>query len=592
MEETKGTKASPISGWRGPIKRIPLHTRGGRIEIFPRTIGSRSHPRPGAKWRDRQWRQFPRSGRKVTALFRTKPAGTIGSGDRVEFARVPVSSASLRCACLPATPLPPCVSRALALSPLRAFPAGVLVTRARCPHDPHRGPPLTDNGPFVTLATSFLIFLPLLPPAALLLCRLRCSPRRPRRPRHATGAAPTPRGARHDALVTARGTYRRDTGSRRWFHRRREADDARRVSHGVSAAIALTTRRLRPGCPGLVTWRARGSCRVPMTAGGRCVTWRVTRRYRRWSTLDRLVPVRFATDDWSSVSPVTSLSLSADSPFFSLEGGGVSILTDGEQRPPAPREWYLPLGLGNRDTCRRYFASRMVREASRAANRWEDVIRSPAYLRREMPSRDPLFGIASNWRQCFSLSYLSLSLFLIVRYLSSVSSVSSSILPVVLTSDSRTRGGSRSSVGVGTASEHRCERSRQHGRTTGRNRWRLIQIRSPRGGDGVVPETAAGTTPGAGQYVAISRPSIQPAVPPWIHLKNPASSASQAWCNPILEISGTGNPHSACTYASGGMRFTIVLLHIRDECLFRAKRPSKLLGAPNANFRDSPYSPK
>lgn len=49
-------------------------------------------------------------------------------------------------------------------SPSRTFPAqGLLVTRARCPHDPHHGPPLTDNGPFVTLATSFLIFLPPLP---------------------------------------------------------------------------------------------------------------------------------------------------------------------------------------------------------------------------------------------------------------------------------------------------------------------------------------------------------------------------------------------------------------------------------------------
>ena len=38
------------------------------------------------------------------------------------------------------------------------------------------------------------------------------------------------------------------------------------------------------------------------------------------------------------------------------------------------------------------------------------------------------------------------------------------------------------------------------------SRWRPIQIRSPRGGDGVVLATATGTTPGAGQCVAILRP--------------------------------------------------------------------------------------
>lgn len=39
-----------------------------------------------------------------------------------------------------------------------------------------------------------------------------------------------------------------------------------------------------------------------------------------------------------------------------------------------------------------------------------------------------------------------------------------------------------------------------------KSRWRPIQIRSPRGGDGVVLATATGTTPGAGQCVAILRP--------------------------------------------------------------------------------------
>lgn len=84
-----------------------------------------------------------------------------------------------RCACLP-PPCPPLLSLSLSLF------SKILVTRARCPHDPHHGPPLTDKGPFVTLATSFLIFLPLLPPAALLLRRLRCSSQRPRRRCHAT----------------------------------------------------------------------------------------------------------------------------------------------------------------------------------------------------------------------------------------------------------------------------------------------------------------------------------------------------------------------------------------------------------------------
>lgn len=63
---------------------------------------------------------------------------------------------------------PPVVlRRPLSLS--LSLPTKILVTRARCPHDPRYGPPLTDKGPFVTLATSFLIFLPLLPPPALLL---------------------------------------------------------------------------------------------------------------------------------------------------------------------------------------------------------------------------------------------------------------------------------------------------------------------------------------------------------------------------------------------------------------------------------------
>lgn len=98
-----------------------------------------------------------------------------------------------RCACLPAAcpPLSSCVSFALSLL-LLSLQVKILVTRARCPHDPHHGPPLTDKGPFVTLATSFLIFLPLLPPVALLLFHLRRSPpRRPRRPRrrcHTTDA--------------------------------------------------------------------------------------------------------------------------------------------------------------------------------------------------------------------------------------------------------------------------------------------------------------------------------------------------------------------------------------------------------------------
>lgn len=63
-------------------------------------------------------------------------------------------------------------------------------------------------------------------------------------------------------------------------------------------------------------------------------------------------------------------------------------------------------------------------------------------------------------------------------------------------------------VGARGARGHRCERSLRHDGTAGRNRWRPIQIRSPRGGDGVVPETAAGRTPGAGQCVAISRPAV------------------------------------------------------------------------------------
>lgn len=84
-----------------------------------------------------------------------------------------------RCACLPATPLSSYVAlyHSLSLSLFLSFPTKILVTRVRCPHDPHYGPPLTDKGPFVTLATSFLIFLPLLPPPALLLPPPAASPR-------------------------------------------------------------------------------------------------------------------------------------------------------------------------------------------------------------------------------------------------------------------------------------------------------------------------------------------------------------------------------------------------------------------------------
>lgn len=66
---------------------------------------------------------------------------------------------------------------ALSLSPSAPSPAFFLAAlRAQwssslaraMPHDLHHGPPLTDKGPFVTLAASFLIFLPPLPvPAPL-----------------------------------------------------------------------------------------------------------------------------------------------------------------------------------------------------------------------------------------------------------------------------------------------------------------------------------------------------------------------------------------------------------------------------------------
>lgn len=270
-----------------------------------------------------------------------------------------------------------------------------------------------------------------------------------------------------------------------------------------------------------------------------------------------------------SLSPVTILS----SPS---RGGGASILTDGEQRPPAPREWYLLSGSAIATlvagTSHRGRSARGFSRCKSPRGRYRFSRLSPAFLLASGARCPPAIhssGSPQTGVNVFFLSYLRLSLFffLIVKYLSSVPS---SILPVGLTSDSRTRGGSWGPVGVGAASEHRCERSRRHDGTTSRNRWRLIQIRSPRGGDGVVPETAAGTTPGAGQCVAISRPSIQPAVPPWIHLKNTASSASK------LDATDPWNKrHRQSLFRMHIcirriMQFTIVSPHIRDECLFRA----------------------
>lgn len=176
------------------------------------------------------------------------------------------------------------------------------------------------------------------------------------------------------------------------------------------------------------------------------------------------------------------------------------------------------------------------RSFSLSEDHWE-VIRS-LLISRADKSRRILF--VSNWCQCFSFS-LSLFIFYLFFKSSSISPpypfcllrfcqpFSLRTLGVVARRIMKVRATSARRP----ASEHRCERSRRHYGTTDRNRWRLIQIRSPRGGDGVVPETAAGTTPGAGQCVAISRPGSQPALPPWILLKNVAVSIET--CNQSLK---------------------------------------------------------
>lgn len=150
----------------------------------------------------------------------------------------------------------------------------------------------------------------------------------------------------------------------------------------------------------------------------------------------------------------------------------------------------------------------------------------------------------------------------------------SSILPVVLTSDSRSSRAADHAVPCDESepqvSTMRTIAPTRWNGTTGRNLWRLIQIRSPRGGDGVVPETAAGTTPGAGQCVAISRPSIQPAVSAVNPLEKPRIVSIETRRGQSFEITAWAIPIPHAHMYKGEMQFTIVLLYIRDECLFRA----------------------
>lgn len=222
-----------------------------------------------------------------------------------------------------------------------------------------------------------------------------------------------------------------------------------------------------------------------------------------------LVPMRFTTDDWvwlfrlSVLAPVVSLVT-----ILSSASRGACRYLATANNDLQLRGWYLLSGALRLSSLTTLVAGVLLRsqsEASPSMNRWEDVCSFSAYLRRGVllrPTRNR-FKLVSTFLSFFF--FLSLNIFSPLFYFSPPSSFS----PVVLTSNShnheisRDKRRAREETG---ASEHRSERSRRHDGTTGRNRWRLIQIRSPRGGDGVVPETAAGTTPGAGQCVAISRP--------------------------------------------------------------------------------------
>lgn len=292
---------------------------------------------------------------------------------------------------------------------------------------------------------------------------------------------------------------------------------------------------------------SRGNCYSENRWQSRSVTWRwctmtpvyrVDTRGRLW--IPRWYASISVTDDCLTVSPILSVYsfLSWQSlrvPFFSLD---VSILGDGEQWPAR----VIPALSGSAIIIATLVADDLLctednRKRLFFLNHRDDDIRfylSRALLLAEF-SRDPLFGIVLNWRQWFPLSFcfffnrqISFLRLFLFRF------ANRSYLGL---SESWSRGRSWNSMRQSArriASEHQCERSRRHDGTTGRDRWRLIQIRSPRGGDGVVPETAAGTTPGAGQCVAISRPGSQPALPPWILLKNVAVSI-ETWCNQSLK---------------------------------------------------------
>lgn len=108
---------------------------------------------------------------------------------------------------------------------------------------------------------------------------------------------------------------------------------------------------------------------------------------------------------------------------------------------------------------------------------------------------NPLFDIAA---RCFFLRYSQLSVLHIFSLTLSILSQPLFYSEYLLTQN---KFRAREELRVDTSANDRVDTTEQ----AGWNRWRLIQIRSPRGGDGVIPETAAGTTLGVGQSVAISR---------------------------------------------------------------------------------------
>lgn len=117
---------------------------------------------------------------------------------------------------------------------------------------------------------------------------------------------------------------------------------------------------------------------------------------------------------------------------------------------------------------------------------------------------------------------------------------------------------------------------------TTRHRWRPIQIRSPRGGDGVVLATASDTTPGARQCVAIFRPPAksvfsEPATPRWntYLLRTYAYSmcAILSFC-PLAVLQ-----HTVCCWQNLGRRWEVIRVEVvSDVCEATARGKLVFLG--------------